>query len=233
MMRIALLCRVSTFKASGSTPQFDGCHARELPPHGSCGVKPATQVGTMAAQCKTSPPPVALSPAISTATPMPIKVVAFTGSLRKASVNAGLLRAAATLAPKHDMEFIIVSADLPLYNGDLEEAGAAGDAHVQLLASMQLGRRSCSHNTYQQAYPSPSKLCAPNLPQLTLYFSASKNSTTLCQVIAAYLHLCHICTAAEAATRPCRSNASQRVLQEFSRTPSIGPAAPTKVLIHP
>lgn len=187
----------------------------------------------MAAQCKTSPPPVALSPAISTATPMPIKVVAFTGSLRKASVNAGLLRAAATLAPKHDMEFIIVSADLPLYNGDLEEAGAAGDAHVQLLASMQLGRRSCSHNTYQQAYPSPSKLCAPNLPQLTLYFSASKNSTTLCQVIAAYLHLCHICTAAEAATRPCRSNASQRVLQEFSRTPSIGPAAPTKVLIHP
>ena len=29
---------------------------------------------------------------------MPIKVVAFTGSLRKASVNAGLLRAAATLA---------------------------------------------------------------------------------------------------------------------------------------
>jgi hypothetical protein len=79
---------------------------------------------------------------------MPIKVVAFTGSLRKASVNAGLLRAAATLAPKHDMEFFIVSADLPLYNGDLEEAGAAGDAHVQLLASMQLGRHSCSHNSY-------------------------------------------------------------------------------------
>ena len=173
----------------------------------------------------------------STATPMPIKVVAFTGSLRKASVNAGLLRAAATLAPKHDMEFIIVSADLPLYNGDLEEAGAAGDAHVQLLASMQLGRRSCSHNTYQQAYPSPSKLCAPNLPQLTLYFSASKNSTTLCQVIADYLHL-SMCTFAQPRKQlhdvsPCRSNASQRVLQEFSRTPSIGPAAPTTVLIHP
>jgi len=61
---------------------------------------------------------------------MPIKVVAITGSLRTASVNAGLLRAAAALAPKHDMEFIIVSADLPLYNGDLEEAGAAGDAHA-------------------------------------------------------------------------------------------------------
>ena len=149
----------------------------------------------MAAQCKTSPPPVALSPAISTATPMPIKVVAFTGSLRKASVNAGLLRAAATLAPKHDMEFIIVSADLPLYNGDLEEAGAAGDAHVQLLASMRLCRQSCSPNSHQQAYPSPSKLCALNLPQLTLYFSASKNSTTLCQVIADYLQ-CSTCQCA-------------------------------------
>lgn len=79
---------------------------------------------------------------------MPIKVVAITGSLRTASVNAGLLRAAAALAPKHDMEFIIVSADLPLYNGDLEEAGAAGDAHAVQLASMRLGRRSCSHNSY-------------------------------------------------------------------------------------
>ncbi len=58
---------------------------------------------------------------------MSIKVVAITGSLRKASVNAGLLRAAASLAPKHGMEFTIVSADLPLYNQDLEEAGAAGD----------------------------------------------------------------------------------------------------------
>jgi hypothetical protein len=127
---------------------------------------------------------------------MPIKVVAITGSLRTASVNAGLLRAAAALAPKHDMEFIIVSADLPLYNGDLEEAGAAGDAHAVQLASMRLGRRSCSHNSYfQQAYPSPSKLCAPNLPQLTLYFSASKNSTTLCQVIADYLQ-CSTCQCA-------------------------------------
>ena len=31
----------------------------------------------------------------------------------------------------------------------------------------------------------------------------------------------------------CRIDASQRVLQEFSRTPSIGPAAPTKALHHP
>ena len=60
---------------------------------------------------------------------MPIKVVAITGSLRKASVNAGLLRAAAALAPKHDMEFNIVSADLPLFNEDLETGGAAGDVH--------------------------------------------------------------------------------------------------------
>jgi hypothetical protein len=57
---------------------------------------------------------------------MPIKVVAITGSLRKASVNAGLLRAAAKIAPQHDMEITIISADLPLFNEDLEEAGPAG-----------------------------------------------------------------------------------------------------------
>ena len=58
---------------------------------------------------------------------MPIKVIAITGSLRKASVNAGLLRAAAKIAPKHDMEITIISADLPLFNEDLEEAGPAGE----------------------------------------------------------------------------------------------------------
>jgi NAD(P)H-dependent FMN reductase len=61
---------------------------------------------------------------------MSIKVVALTGSLRKASVNAGLLRAAAALAPKHDMEFAILSSDLPLFNEDLEVAGVAGDVHA-------------------------------------------------------------------------------------------------------
>ncbi len=58
---------------------------------------------------------------------MPIKVAAITGSLRKASVNAGMLRAASALASKHNMEFSIVSADLPLYNQDLEEGGFAGN----------------------------------------------------------------------------------------------------------
>ena len=58
---------------------------------------------------------------------MSIKVVAITGSLRKASVNAGLLRAAAALAPKHGMDFTILSSDLPLFNEDLEVGGVAGD----------------------------------------------------------------------------------------------------------
>jgi|LauGreDrversion4_2_1035121.scaffolds.fasta_scaffold2720067_1 NAD(P)H-dependent FMN reductase len=67
---------------------------------------------------------------------MPIKVVAITGSLRKASVNSGLLRAAAALASKHDMEFNIVSPDLPLFNEDLEAGGAAGDEHEIALPSV-------------------------------------------------------------------------------------------------
>ena len=82
---------------------------------------------------------------------MPIKVVAITGSLRKASVNAGLLRAAAALAPKHDMEFNIVSADLPLFNEDLETGGAAGDVH-NIVACHEIF--FSDNSTFQQVYPS-------------------------------------------------------------------------------
>lgn len=50
-----------------------------------------------------------------------MNVVAFSGSLRKASYNTALLRAAAALAPK-EMRIEIVSIDdLPLYNQDIEE----------------------------------------------------------------------------------------------------------------
>ena len=75
---------------------------------------------------------------------MSIKVIAITGSLRKASVNAGLLRAAASLAPKHGMEFTIVSADLPLYNQDLEEAGPAGDVFASVAWSLRVFSRALS-----------------------------------------------------------------------------------------
>lgn len=50
----------------------------------------------------------------------PLNIVAFTGSLRKASVNKGVLRFLASVAPKYDVTLNIISADLPLYNADLE-----------------------------------------------------------------------------------------------------------------
>ncbi|MFN9940535.1 MAG: NADPH-dependent FMN reductase, partial [bacterium] len=51
-----------------------------------------------------------------------LKVIAFTGSLRKASVNHGLLRFAQSAGVKHDLNVNIISTQLPLYNSDLEVA---------------------------------------------------------------------------------------------------------------
>lgn len=48
------------------------------------------------------------------------KIVGIAGSLRKASFNAALLRAAQTLAPKGTEVEIASIASIPLYNGDLE-----------------------------------------------------------------------------------------------------------------
>jgi len=56
-------------------------------------------------------------------TPRPIKIVGIAGSLRRQSLNRGLLAAARELAPDgidlqiHDL------ADIPMYNGDVEKEG--------------------------------------------------------------------------------------------------------------
>jgi chromate reductase, NAD(P)H dehydrogenase (quinone) len=52
----------------------------------------------------------------------PLNVVAFSGSLRKASVNQGLLRFAQSVGAKYDLNITIISTQLPLYNSDLEAA---------------------------------------------------------------------------------------------------------------
>ncbi len=53
----------------------------------------------------------------------PLQVLAISGSLRKASFNSGLLRAAQEIAPEQ-MEITILDInDLPLYNGDVEAKG--------------------------------------------------------------------------------------------------------------
>ncbi len=52
-----------------------------------------------------------------------LRVLGISGSLRKASFNSGLLRAAQEIAPER-MEITILDInDLPLYNGDVEAKG--------------------------------------------------------------------------------------------------------------
>ncbi|MDZ7292114.1 MAG: NAD(P)H-dependent oxidoreductase [candidate division KSB1 bacterium] len=55
---------------------------------------------------------------------IPIHVLGFAGSLRKASYNAALLRAASELLPEGMTLEIFDLAPIPLYNNDVEAAGA-------------------------------------------------------------------------------------------------------------
>ncbi|HRJ61163.1 MAG TPA: NADPH-dependent FMN reductase, partial [Azospirillaceae bacterium] len=52
-----------------------------------------------------------------------IRILGIAGSLRKASVNASLLRLAAESAPAGVIVDIFDLAPIPLYNGDVEAAG--------------------------------------------------------------------------------------------------------------
>jgi chromate reductase len=53
-----------------------------------------------------------------------LNVVAFAGSLRRGSLNRALVRAAQELAPAGMTISILDIGEVPLYNGDVEEAGA-------------------------------------------------------------------------------------------------------------
>jgi len=59
----------------------------------------------------------------------PLHVLAFAGSLRRASYNRGLLQAAAEEAPAGLRLAIYDLAALPLYNYDLEEGGNVAPSH--------------------------------------------------------------------------------------------------------
>jgi len=52
-----------------------------------------------------------------------LRILGVSGSLRKASCNSGLIRAAARLSEDLGYEFQIADIDLPLYNGDVEAQG--------------------------------------------------------------------------------------------------------------
>ena len=51
-----------------------------------------------------------------------VRIIGISGSLRRHSYNAGLLRAAAESAPAGSRIDIVSIADVPLYNGDIEES---------------------------------------------------------------------------------------------------------------
>ncbi|MGB0506623.1 MAG: NADPH-dependent FMN reductase [Pikeienuella sp.] len=53
---------------------------------------------------------------------MTVNLLGMSGSLRKASTNSALVRAAAE-AMGEDVDFAFADLDLPLYNGDVEDAG--------------------------------------------------------------------------------------------------------------
>jgi chromate reductase len=55
---------------------------------------------------------------------MPVHVLGFSGSLRKASNNRGLIRAASQVLPEGMTLEIADLSEIPLYNGDQEAAGA-------------------------------------------------------------------------------------------------------------
>jgi chromate reductase, NAD(P)H dehydrogenase (quinone) len=72
----------------------------------------------------------ALSGLYDGATGMPFDIVAFSGSLRAASGNTGLLRAARALAPETLSIEIIGLHDVPLFDEDLERDGGSGGSNA-------------------------------------------------------------------------------------------------------
>ena len=59
-------------------------------------------------------------------------IVGLSGSLRRASYNTSLLRAAASLMPPDSVLRVETLAGIPLYNGDEEDAGGVPEAVVRL-----------------------------------------------------------------------------------------------------
>ncbi|EEW60950.1 NADPH-dependent FMN reductase [Ruegeria sp. TrichCH4B] len=64
-------------------------------------------------------------------------ILGLSGSLRKASFNAGLLRAATELAPKDTRIEIGSIVEVPLYNGDVETAEGLPAAVLTLQSQLQ------------------------------------------------------------------------------------------------
>jgi len=61
-----------------------------------------------------------------------VGITGISGSLRRASFNTGLLRAAGTLLPEGDRLLVAHIAKIPLYDGDLEQRSGVPDAVAAL-----------------------------------------------------------------------------------------------------
>ncbi|MGI9371754.1 MAG: NADPH-dependent FMN reductase [Hyphomicrobiales bacterium] len=66
-----------------------------------------------------------------------MKILAFSGSLRKGSTNTGLLRAAADMAPSHVEITIAEWSAIPIYDGDEETANGVPDSVEALATQMR------------------------------------------------------------------------------------------------
>lgn len=87
-----------------------------------------------------------------------MKIVGICGSLRTKSVNMGLLRAAATIAPKGIEVKILSIQDIPMYNGDLESNSGLPQRVVDLSAEIsQADAVLFSVPEYNYALPSALK----------------------------------------------------------------------------
>ncbi|MGR3651318.1 MAG: NAD(P)H-dependent oxidoreductase [Roseovarius sp.] len=69
------------------------------------------------------------------------------GSLRKASFNAGLLCAAAALAPEGAQIKIGSITDVPLYNADVETAPGAAACGTRFAGPASISRRAAADHT--------------------------------------------------------------------------------------
>ncbi|MFV0492579.1 MAG: NADPH-dependent FMN reductase [Pseudorhodobacter sp.] len=65
-------------------------------------------------------------------------ILGLSGSLRRASFNAGLLRAAAEIAPENTRINIGDIGDVPLYNADIETAGGLPPSVLRLQGQLQM-----------------------------------------------------------------------------------------------
>jgi chromate reductase, NAD(P)H dehydrogenase (quinone) len=105
----------------------------------------------------------------------PLRIVGISGSLRRASCNTALLRAAAALAPS-DVSFNILDVSgLPLYNGDLEASGAIPPAGA---CPAWVPSQTCEH-TYtcsRLLAHSPPSRCANPCAAVTAFREAVQSS---------------------------------------------------------